>query len=561
MVDQRAADAVTVVDGELAWDQTADVVIVGTGIAACSTAYNVLEQGVSVLMLEKGETTGGTSAKAAAGMMVPNNRFLQELGNDDPREDFIRFMARIGRPLLYDAGGDFFGLPEWEYRLIETWYDNAAEAFAHMQDTGAMRLAHQPDWSSYNDLPEDKRRFGRVIFNVDDDGELINGRSTIDRLLDKIGELGGRVLTDHRVDGVFINGEREVVGVRVSHGAESVLVRANRAVVFASGGFTHSERYTREYLNGMYVGGCAARTNEGDLIPIAKALGVPLFHMHSAWGSPLVYEQALDRDPALIANFSLMGDSSFSVNKYGFRVTNEKTTYNDRTQSHFRWDPTRAEYPNFLQFAILDERTRRLWPRQGMADHQAGNFIPPIGEESPYLMRADTFEELAVQIDRRLQQLEATSGGVRLSSDFAANLQATVERFNGYARDGADDEFHRGETAIELFMHGDRGEGNDLPNPTMFPLADSGPYYATILAPGSIETKGGPKVNPSLQILDGTDTPIAGLYGVGNCVASPSGQAYWSGGSTWGPYVTYGYVAARHIVQEPVRLLGAGASV
>jgi hypothetical protein len=43
-----------------------------------------------------------------------------------------------------------------------------------------------------------------------------------------------------------------------------MLVRANRAVVFASGGFTHSERYAREYLNGMYVGGCAARTNEED---------------------------------------------------------------------------------------------------------------------------------------------------------------------------------------------------------------------------------------------------------------------------------------------------------
>jgi hypothetical protein len=32
-----------------------------------------------------------------------------------------------------------------------------------------------------------------------------------------------------------------------------VRVRANRAVVFASGGFTHSERFAREYLNGMYV--------------------------------------------------------------------------------------------------------------------------------------------------------------------------------------------------------------------------------------------------------------------------------------------------------------------
>ena len=79
------------------------------------------------------------------------------------------------------------------------------------------------------------------------------------------------------------------------------------------------------------------------------------------------------------------------------------------------------------------------------------------------------------------------------------------------------------------------------------------PYYAAILAPGSIETKGGPKVNPSLQVLDGTETPVPGLYGVGNCMASPSGQAYWSGGTTWGPYVTFGFVAAKKIVAEPVK--------
>ena len=150
-------------DDATPWDHAADVVVVGTGIAGCSTALNCLEHGLSVVMLEKGPATGGTSAKAAGGMMVPNNRYLQELGEDDPREDFIRFLARVGRPLLYDPSGDFFGLPEWEYRLIETWYDHGAEAVAHMQDTGAMRIEHQPDWSSYNDLPEDKRRLGRVV--------------------------------------------------------------------------------------------------------------------------------------------------------------------------------------------------------------------------------------------------------------------------------------------------------------------------------------------------------------------------------------------------------------
>jgi 3-oxosteroid 1-dehydrogenase len=535
------------VDDVAAWDHHADVVVIGTGIAGCSTAVNSLDLGMSVVLVEKSATGGGTSAKAAGGMMIPNNRYLQALGKEDPREDFLRFLARVGRPLLYDPADELLGLPEWEHRMIEAYYDHAGDTLARMVELGAMQVEHQPDWPSYNELPEDSCRFGRVVFNVDDDGELAMGRQAIERLLAWLTGHGAKLLTDHRVDGVVVDVGR-VVGVR----AGGAYIRATRAVVFASGGFTHSERWAREYLNGMYVGGCAARTSEGDIIPIAKALGVPLMHMHSAWGAPVVLEQALAEDPALIANFSLIGDSVFSVNKYGRRACNEKTTYNDRTQSHFAWDPSRAEYPNFLQFAIFDERTRTRYPPQGVMDHQAGNFIPPLGEESPYVVRGGTLAELVERLRERLATLEHRTGRVRLAGDFLPALQQTIERFNGFARSGVDEDFHRGESAIELFMHGGRADDNDLPNETLFPLAADGPYYATILAPGAIETKGGPKVNPRLQILDGRDEPVPGLYGVGNCVASASGQAYWSGGATWGPYLAFGRLAAQSIAEQPV---------
>jgi succinate dehydrogenase/fumarate reductase flavoprotein subunit len=539
------------------WNHEAEVVVIGTGIAGNSTAINCAHLGASVIMLEKHDAVGGTSAKAAGGAMVPNNRYLQELGEDDPKEDFIRFLARVGRPLLYDPADERFGLPQWEYDLIETYYDNAAEAWALMHDIGAMRTIHAPEWATYNELPEDKRRFGRVIFNEDENGELTNGVVAIGLLQEKFKELGGEVLTGVRVDGVYVNERGEVVGVRAKQGGATISVRATKAVVFATGGFTHSEYYAREYLNGLYVGGCAARTSTGDIIPIAKALGVPLYHMHSAWGSPLVYEQALDEDPGLIANFSLTGDSVMGVNKYGKRVCNEKATYNDRTQSHFLWDPARAEYPNHLQFAILDERARQRYSSKGLFDHQAGNFIPPVGETSKYLVEADTLEELAEKLSERLERHADRNGGVKLADDFVENLRATIARFNEFARKGVDEDFHRGESAIEVFMHGERADDNDLPNPTLYPLSEEGPYYATILAPGSIETKGGPKVNTRLQVLDGNEEPVPGLYGVGNCMASASGQAYWSGGGTWGPYVTFGYVAARNIVEEPVKPVGA----
>lgn len=68
----------------------------------------------------------------------------------------------------------------------------------------------------------------------------------------------------------------------------------------------------------------------------------------------------------------------------------------------------------------------------------------------------------------------------------------------------------------------------------MWPISDSGPYYAALVTVGTLDTKVGPKVTPDGQAVDDTGEPIPGLYGVGNCVASPSAQAYWAGGATLG---------------------------
>jgi hypothetical protein len=43
---------------------------------------------------------------------------------------------------------------------------------------------------------------------------------------------------------------------------------------------------------------------------------------------------------------------------------------------------------------------------------------------------------------------------------------------------------------------------------------------------------------------------IAGLYGVGNCVASASARAYWAGGATLGPILAFAYLAARSAHKE-----------
>ena len=77
-------------------------------------------------------------------------------------------------------------------------------------------------------------------------------------------------------------------------------VKARKAVLFATGGFTHDPDLRRNFLSIPVYGGCAAMTNEGDFVRISSTLGVQLRNMNYAWMCPIVLEKALNDDPALI---------------------------------------------------------------------------------------------------------------------------------------------------------------------------------------------------------------------------------------------------------------------
>jgi hypothetical protein len=179
--------------------------------------------------------------------------------------------------------------------------------------------------------------------------------------------------------------------------------------------------------------------------------------------------------------------------------------------------------------------------------------VPP-GKNDQHVIKGKTLGELSTAIGERLARYAAHTGGLKLSAEFGANLQATVKRFNEFAAKGEDLDFRRGERKVELLFNGPVAERPSAPNPTMYPISERGPFYAALLTGGNLDTKGGPKTTPGGKVLDDSNRPIAGLYGVGNCVASASARAYWAGGATLGPIIAFAYLAANEATKEPLKL-------
>ena len=148
---------------------------------------------------------------------------------------------------------------------------------------------------------------------------------------------GVDIRTGYRVQRVIRNEADEIVGVEANGASgKGLAVRARKAVIFATGGFTHDVEMRKNFLSAPVFGGCAAVTNEGDFVNIGSSVGAQLRNMNYAWMCPIVLEKALNQDPSLIGTFSPSGDSMIYVSKHGVRVANEKLAYNELAQTFFR---------------------------------------------------------------------------------------------------------------------------------------------------------------------------------------------------------------------------------
>ncbi len=307
----------------------------------------------------------------------------------------------------------------------------------------------------------------------------------------------------------------------------------------------------RNYVYTPFNGGCSTATNEGDFLPIASAVKAKLGNLHNAWRNEGLFEQAIASEAAYNCIWFYNGDSFIVVGKNGKRFVNEKRNYQDRATVYMDWDANNGTWKNRIGFLVYDSRIQENWA--------TGFPFPADPDDSPLVIQGATLDELAANLKERVDSIAALTGGVALADDFAATLAAEVEKFNGFARAGEDLGFGRGESLYDTETPFPpmveqptvtEWPSADQPNPAMYPLSDSGPYYCVVVGPSIVDTNGGPVINSDGQILNIDNEPIAGIYGAGNCVASPGVNAYWGAGMTLGQAHCWGYAAGKHAVES-----------
>ncbi len=527
-------------------DLDCDVVVVGSGAAGLAAALAAAVHGARVVVLEKTAMLGGTTAMSSAGTWVPANHHMVAAGLEDSADETLTYLRATAPP----------GWAETEDELWQALAENSAPMLRFLESHTPLRfeLVNHPDF--YVEAPGGKL-FGRMV------SPTLISRYKLGRWWNKVRpsvkpqyftykEMVGGILKDpwrsvlrmgpalawRFVTGKVGLGNGLVVGLArgcLDHGCRIVLradvkklvldggsvagveafvdgsrrtIRAAKGVILATGGFDWAADYMPRHFPGMELIG-APRSNTGDGQRMAAEVGAELDHMDQANIAPVTftpYEGHRHAQPL----YETYTPHCILVNQHGERFVSEGSAALGSALDERGPDGKPRHLP---VWRIFDARYKHT-----LGMHYAA-------KDPAFVRRADTLEALAGQIDLDPQK-----------------LRATVERFNGWSKEGVDRDFHRGETAWERYYTG--------PGDRALGTVEQPPFFAAPFLYASLGTKGGPRTNRHCQVLRQDKSMIGGLYCAGIAMAHPIGTKAVGAGTTIGPCLTFGYIAGRAIARS-----------
>ncbi len=556
--------------------ETCDVLVAGSGAAGLAAAVTAAHRGLKVILIEKDDVLGGTTAWSGGWIWAPCNPVAKRHGIDEEQSEPRRYLEAV-------LGNNF------NAELVDAFLAAAPEMVAFFEEETALRFdpgLHIPD--PYSDQPSAGRGGRSVIaksYDGRDLGALIaqmrrplaetsfwgmtiqagpdlkafmtatrSPRSAVHvagRLTRHLWDLArhgramqlrngqalvGRLLRSARDAEVDIRTKSAIVALhREDHGIQGAKVKgpdgaydihASRGVVLACGGFPNDvARRDSQFPKHETHRTLAVPSANGDGLRIGESVGghqADTLASPGAWcpisevtwpnGRQGVFPHIIDRGKPGV----------IGVLRSGRRFCNEGLGYHD--------------YVSAMLDAIGPDETPESWlicDHRFLRQYGLGIVRPapvPIGPwlRTGYLKTGRSLADLAYACGIDPQ-----------------GLDQTVQAFNADARSGVDPTFGRGTTPYMRLQ----GDAEVKPNPCLAPI-ERAPYYAVRVIPGSFGTFAGLQTDGSARVLDESGEPIPGLYAAGTDMASVMGGHYPAGGINLGPALTFGFIAGRHAAER-----------
>ncbi|RZS84399.1 FAD-binding protein [Pigmentiphaga kullae] len=555
------------------WEEETDLVVIGAGAGGMAAALVGALEGLQVSLCERSSQVGGTAATSAGTLWIPGNRHGREAGHQDTAEAAAVYLDALvddepGRALrrTYLAEGpavldylesrsevrfvscgmhpDYLDLPgaggagravipeSFDGRLLGRAFRNVRPPIPEFMVLGGMMVgkADIPPLVERFRSPSNFFHAARLATRYVLDRvrgyprgtRLVMGNALVGRLYYSLRRrqvpiclqtgLVDLVLRDGQVEGAIV----ETRGVRRR-------IKARRGVVLATGGYAHDAAMRALYMpDPVPARSLASPDNQGAGISAGLRAGARIDTQRYGSGAFWTPVSVTRHQPAggLFPHLSLdrAKPGLIAVDQTGRRFVNEAASYHDFGLAMFAADRTRPAIPAYL---VCESRFVRKY---GLGCIHPGTTDLAPHVSAGYLTCADTLDELAAALDIP-----------------AADLLATVRRYNVQADAGRDDDFGKGTTALNRF-NGDPAHG---PNPCLAPI-QTGPFCALAVWPAEIACSAGLATDSHARVLDAQDRPIDGLYACGNDMGSIMGGAYPGPGTTLGPALVFGYLAAMH---------------
>ena len=439
------------------WDESYDVVVVVGGFAGLAAAYGAVENGSSVVLVEKLSTTGGNSAINGGQYASYTSKVAAEL---QKKFDLVPDTAEKHIEDTMNGGDQMSNI-----KLVREMVYAAPEYFNILLDNGLVirdTLARPGGHYGYRTYVTENQ-VGSDITNLQ--LEILKKTSAIIELETKMVEI-------YRTR----DEANKVVGIRVATADGYKTIEAKKGVILATGGFSSNVQMRETqvpYLNADLPTTNIKAASTGEGIYLAQAIGANTTQMSNIQRYPWADPNTGVLDSYAVWPFTGPSYGVIYVDWQGNRYVNE----GDRRDVC----ANAAANSGFIS-------TYCIFTEDVVSPFAYHNEIEE-GVASGRVLKADTLAELADKINAF-----AIKG--QYPAVQAANLEATVAAHNSYIDSMKDPDFGKvmAKTMVKI---------------------ENGPYYALPQFPSVHHTMGGLVINTRTEVVDIYGNVIPGLYAAG----------------------------------------------